>query len=204
MRSHVNDGRSPEVVGDRRRHHRPVGRPSPCRGRLSSRSSSSGRGSRPAPRASSRAACGNSGARRSNCRLARESAAFFADLPARLDSTLPLGLSHAAGTCSSLTASEQLAQLAAAVSVQNAAGVPSTLLSPDEAATVVPGLEADGLTGASWCEEDGYFDRPQSVVEAFAQAAWTRGAELLDRRRGCRRSRRRRMVAHLGDGSTDR
>jgi sarcosine oxidase subunit beta len=113
-----------------------------------------------------------------NCRLARESAAFFADLPSRLDSTLPLGFSQC-GYAFVAHSEERLAQLAEAVTVQNAAGVPSTLLSPDEAATVVPGLAIDGLAGASWCGEDGYFDRPQSVVEAFAQAAWARGAELL-------------------------
>jgi sarcosine oxidase subunit beta len=88
-----------------------------------------------------------------NCRLARESASFFADLPSRLDSTLPLGFAQC-GYAFLAHSEECLAQLAAAVSVQNAAG-------------------------ASWCGEDGYFDRPQSVVEAFAQAAWARGAELL-------------------------
>jgi sarcosine oxidase subunit beta len=112
-----------------------------------------------------------------NCRLARESAAFFADLAARLDSTLPLGFSEC-GYAFLAHSEERLAQLAAAVAVQNAAGVPSQLLSPDEAAAAVPGLATEGLAGASWCPEDGYFDRPQSVVEAFAQAAWARGAEL--------------------------
>jgi sarcosine oxidase subunit beta len=113
-----------------------------------------------------------------NCRLARESAVFFADLPTRLDSSLPLGFSRC-GYAFLAHSEERLAQLADAVSVQNAAGVPSTLLSPDDAAAVVPGLATEGLAGASWCDEDGYFDRPQSVVEAFAQAAWARGAELL-------------------------
>ncbi len=113
-----------------------------------------------------------------NCRLARESAAFFADLPSRLDSTLPLSFSQC-GYAFLAHSDQHLAQLAEAVSVQNAAGVPSRLLSPEETAAVVPGLATDGLAGASWCEEDGYFDRPQSVVEAFAQAAWTHGAELL-------------------------
>jgi sarcosine oxidase, subunit beta len=113
-----------------------------------------------------------------NCRLARESAAFFADLPARLESTLPLQFSQC-GYAFLGHSEERLVQLADAVSVQNSAGVPSRLLSPEEAAAVVPGLATDGLLGASWCEEDGYFDRPQSVVEAFAQAAWARGAELL-------------------------
>jgi sarcosine oxidase subunit beta len=112
-----------------------------------------------------------------NCRLARESAAFFADLPARLDSTLPLGFSQC-GYAFLAHSEERLAQLGDAVSIQHAAGIPSTLLSPDDAAAAVPGLATDGLAGASWCGEDGYFDRPQSVVEAFAQAAWSRGAEL--------------------------
>ncbi len=35
-----------------------------------------------------------------------------------------------------------------------------------------------GFAGAAFCGEDGYFDRPQSVVEAFAEAARTRGAQL--------------------------
>jgi sarcosine oxidase subunit beta len=112
-----------------------------------------------------------------NCTLARESAAFFADLPSRLDSTLPLDFAQC-GYLFLAHSKVRLAQLADAVAVQNAAGIPSTLLSPDEAAAVVPGLATDGLAGASWCSEDGYFDRPQSVVEAFAQAAWARGAEL--------------------------
>jgi len=112
-----------------------------------------------------------------NCELARESAAFFADLPARLDSKLPLGFAQC-GYAFLAHSEERLAQLAAAVSVQNAAGIPSRLLSPAEAADAVPGLAIDGLAGASWCGADGYFDRPQSVVEAFAQAAQARGAEV--------------------------
>jgi sarcosine oxidase subunit beta len=113
-----------------------------------------------------------------NCRLARESAAFFAELPSRLDSTLPLGFAKC-GYAFLAHSEERLAQLGAAVSVQNAAGVPSRLLSPAEAEATVPGLATDELAGASWCGEDGYFDRPQSVVEAFGHAARARGAELL-------------------------
>jgi sarcosine oxidase subunit beta len=113
-----------------------------------------------------------------NCRLARESAVFFAELPSRLDSRLPLGFARC-GYAFLAHSEERLSQLADAVSVQNAAGIPSRLLSPDEAAATVTGLATDGLAGASWCGEDGYFDRPQSVVEAFAQAAWARGAELV-------------------------
>jgi sarcosine oxidase subunit beta len=113
-----------------------------------------------------------------NCRLARESALFFADLPSRLDSTLPLEFARC-GYAFLAHSEDRLTQLSDAVSVQNAAGIPSRLLSPGEAEVTIPGLVTDGLAGASWCDDDGYFDRPQSVVEAFAQAAWAHGAELL-------------------------
>src|SRR5947199_223957 len=36
----------------------------------------------------------------------------------------------------------------------------------------------DLLAGGAWCAEDGYFDRPQSVVEAFAHGIDVRLAEV--------------------------
>ena len=47
----------------------------------------------------------------------------------------------------------------------------------------MPGLATDGLAGGAYCSEDGYFDRPHAVVEAFAHAAQARGARTRDRRR---------------------
>jgi sarcosine oxidase subunit beta len=102
------------------------------------------------------------------CRLARESAAFYADADRLLDPPVPLGF-HACGYLFVAHTDETLAHLAANVRVQNAEGVPSRLVSPNEAAELVPGLRVDGLVGAAWCAEDGYFDRPQSVVEAFGR-----------------------------------
>jgi len=102
------------------------------------------------------------------CRLARESAAFYAEADERLDATVPLGF-RACGYLFVAHTDATLARLAANVLVQNAEGVPSRLVTPDEAAELVPGLRADAIAGAAWCGEDGYFDRPQSVVEAFAR-----------------------------------
>ena len=51
--------------------------------------------------------------------------------------------------------------------MQQAEGVPSRIVSPDEAAELVPGLQTASIAGGAWCAEDGYFDRPQAVVEAF-------------------------------------
>jgi len=102
------------------------------------------------------------------CRLARESAAFYAEADELLEAPMPLGF-RACGYLFVAHTEATLARLAANVAVQNAEGVPSRIVSPDEAAALVPGLRADGLAGGAWCAEDGYFDRPQSVVEAFGR-----------------------------------
>src|SRR3981189_2015440 len=52
-----------------------------------------------------------------NCRLARESASFFADLPSRLDSTLPLGFARC-GYAFLAHSEDRLTQLSDAVALQ--------------------------------------------------------------------------------------
>jgi sarcosine oxidase subunit beta len=101
------------------------------------------------------------------CRLARESAAFYARADELLEPTVPLGFRRCGYLFAAHTA-ETLERLAANIAVQNEEGVPSRIVSPEEAAALVPGLRSGTLAGAAWCPEDGYFDRPQGVVEAFA------------------------------------
>ncbi len=104
------------------------------------------------------------------CRLAVESVAFWREADMHLSPRVPLTLrrggylfaAHSTGT---------LERLEANVRLQNEEGVPSRIVSAAEAAELVPGLRVDELAGAAWCAEDGYFDRPQSVVEAFARDA---------------------------------
>jgi sarcosine oxidase, subunit beta len=114
---------------------------------------------------------------RVNCELAREAVAFFHDLPARLDArTTPrldpcgyLFVAHSPG---------RLAALERDVALQNDLGVPSEVLGPDAIAELVPGIETEHVAGAAFCGEDGYFDQPQAVVEAFAHACERRGARI--------------------------
>ncbi len=73
---------------------------------------------------------------------------------------------------------ELLRELTANVALQNELGIPSRIVTPAEAAELVPGLDVSSLAGAAWNAEDGYFDRAQSVVEAFASAAVARGARI--------------------------
>lgn len=112
-----------------------------------------------------------------NCAMARESLAFYESLPERLG----VGVAARFDRCGYLFVAdrpETLAQLEANVAVQRRAGVPSQLLSASEIEQLVPGLHADGVEGAAFCAEDGYFDRPRAVVAAFAEAARARGARI--------------------------
>ena len=111
------------------------------------------------------------------CRLARESAAFYADADERLAARVPLGFRRC-GYLFLAHTEETLARLAANVAVQHAEGVPSRIVSPAEAAELVPGLETATVAGGAWCAEDGYFDRPQAVVEAFGRGLDVRIGEV--------------------------
>jgi sarcosine oxidase, subunit beta len=102
------------------------------------------------------------------CRLARESVAFWREATDRLASPVELTLREC-GYLFTAHTTDVLARLGENVRLQNEEGVPSRLVSPTEAGALVPGLRTDGLSGAAWCAADGYFDRPQSVVEAFAR-----------------------------------
>jgi sarcosine oxidase subunit beta len=102
------------------------------------------------------------------CRVASESAEFYAQATERLESLVPL-VFRRCGYLFVAHTDETLARLAANVAVQNRAGIPSRIVSANAAAELVPGLAADRLVGGAWCAEDGYFDRPQSVVEAFGR-----------------------------------
>jgi sarcosine oxidase subunit beta len=114
---------------------------------------------------------------RLSCELAREGAAFYRDLPARLETPLPVHF-EPCGYLFIAHSQARLDELAAGVALQNEVGVPSRVLTADEARQVAPELQTSDLVGASWCEEDGYFDHPQTVVEAFSVAARERGARI--------------------------
>ncbi len=133
---------------------------------------------------------------RVNCLLARESAAFYREAEERLDPPVELGFR----TCGYLFLAHSdatLERLRASVALQNGCGVPSRIVTPEEAAELVPGLLTDGVAGAAWCAEDGYFDRPQSVVEAFARGLEIEIAQVVGLRPDGEGWRLR-----LGDGRT--
>ena len=65
------------------------------------------------------------------------------------------------------------------VARQRALGVPTQLLSPQEAGERVPQLTVDDLVGATFCPTDGYSD-PGAMARSLAAAARERGVTILD------------------------
>lgn len=112
-----------------------------------------------------------------NCLLARESLQTYRGIGELLQSRVR-PLFQSCGYMFVAHSEARLARLASDVRVQNEAGVPSRILTADQAADQVADLSTDGLVGAAWCGEDGYFDRPQAVVAAYGEAAERLGAVL--------------------------
>jgi sarcosine oxidase subunit beta len=115
---------------------------------------------------------------RVNCLLARESMRFYADARGLLRMRVDPGF-QACGYVFLAHSDGALARMRENVTLQNELGIPSQILAPADAAELVPGLDIAGVVGGAWCAEDGYFDRPQSLVEAFGAQADVQIGEVL-------------------------
>ena len=64
------------------------------------------------------------------------------------------------------------------LALQRKLGIDADWLSPDEAARLAPGVDVDGVIGATFCGRDGIAD-PSGVTTGFARAAQAMGVEIL-------------------------
>lgn len=117
---------------------------------------------------------------RVNCVLARESLEFYRRIEEHLDAP-HVGPLTECGYVFLAHSDERLAGLSREVALQQEMGVPSMLLEPGELPRLVPGIDVSTVSGAAYCAEDGYFDRPQAVVEAYAAAAQRCGVGIEQR-----------------------
>jgi glycine/D-amino acid oxidase-like deaminating enzyme len=114
---------------------------------------------------------------RVNCLLAGESLRWYAGARERLRMRADPGF-RACGYLFLAHSEDALARLRRSVELQNELGVPSRIVTPAGAAELVPDLRPEVLAGAAWCAEDGYFDRPQALVEALGALADVRIREV--------------------------
>jgi sarcosine oxidase subunit beta len=73
---------------------------------------------------------------------------------------------------------EHVRAMTAAVELQNALGVPSRMVGPEEAQRLSPVISTDGVLAAAWSPTDGHCT-PESVVLGYATAARRHGATLV-------------------------
>jgi len=84
---------------------------------------------------------------------------------------------HQVGYLFLLGDDEQVATFRKALEVQHRLGVPSRLLTPQEAAEIVPQLVVDDLVAATFCPRDGHMS-PEAVVQGYAAAAAAHGVTV--------------------------
>ena len=102
-----------------------------------------------------------------NCRLAIESLAWWRTAEERLESPVPLAFASCGYLFVAHTA-EALERLEANVRVQNLAGVPSRVISPAEAAALVPGLDPGPSSERRTARRTAYMGEPQAAIAAMA------------------------------------
>ncbi len=110
--------------------------------------------------------------------MAIESQRFYERFAEETGTSHDPGLDHC-GYCFVASNETTLQALAEAVRNQNALGVPSVMVGPDDLAELVPGLATDELAGGSFNPRDGYLDRPGAPVAGFAEAAQSCGASIV-------------------------
>ena len=116
---------------------------------------------------------------RVNCLLALESMRFYRDAKELLQMRIDPGF-RACGYLFLAHSEPALARMTDNVRLQNELGIASRIVAPTEAAELVPGLDVGGVAGAAWNAHDGFFDRPQAIVEAFGALADIQIADVLD------------------------
>lgn len=102
-----------------------------------------------------------------NIELGSRSLRAYEDFPRRPGADIRL---DTVGYLFLLTTERQAADFEAAVSTQNALGVPTRMITPDEARRLCPYVSTDGLVAAAHSPTDGHA-RPVLVVRGYADAA---------------------------------
>jgi sarcosine oxidase, subunit beta len=116
---------------------------------------------------------------RVNCLLARESMQFYAGARELLRMRVDPGF-QACGYLFLAHSESALARMRENVRLQNELGIQSQIVAPAEAAELVAGLDIASVVGGAWSGDDGYFDRPQSLVEAFGALVDVQIGEVLE------------------------
>jgi sarcosine oxidase subunit beta len=111
-----------------------------------------------------------------NIRFSLESVAFWRSFDERMGSPVDY---RETGYLFLASTQQQHAQFISNIALQNALGVPSRLVTPDEIAQLVPGLRTDDLVAGAYSASDAVAG-PNEAVQAFARRAREGGARIRE------------------------
>lgn len=111
-----------------------------------------------------------------NCILARESINFFENINEELGYDKDCEFKQG-GYLLLATTEKEVNQFKKNIELQNSLGIPSKLITTEEAKEIVPYLNTDGIIAGAFCQKDGHAN-PFHVVQAFANAAKRLGVEI--------------------------
>lgn len=109
-----------------------------------------------------------------NIAIAKRSLGAFADFSRRPGYEIDLAQ---VGYLFALTRQEDVQTFEASIELQGEAGVPSRLISAEEARALCPTLEGDDILAAAFSPEDGHAT-PEAVVQGYASAARALGVDI--------------------------
>jgi len=110
-----------------------------------------------------------------NIEMSIESIAMMADFEARVGAPIDF---HQDGYLFLVSKAANEATFLKNVALQKSFGVDVRWLSPSEARELAPGIDVDGVRGATYCAADGVAD-PNGVTMGFAKGAQAKGAEIV-------------------------
>jgi sarcosine oxidase subunit beta len=111
-----------------------------------------------------------------NCRLAKKSISMFETLNDQLEYSSSIEFEQKGYLILAYT-DKEWSQFRENVRLQNSLGIPSRLVSPQEARRIVPTLNTSGLLGATFCSKDGHCNPFQTTL-AYAGAASRLGVDV--------------------------
>ncbi len=111
-----------------------------------------------------------------NCKIAKKSIEFYEHANEILEYTKDVEFKQE-GYLLVADTEKELIQFKKNIEVQNRLGIPSKMLTLQEAKDIVPFLNTDVLKGAAFCEKDGFLN-PFKTTDAFYRAAKRLGVEF--------------------------
>jgi sarcosine oxidase subunit beta len=110
-----------------------------------------------------------------NIELSKESIAMIADFEGRVGTPIDF---HQDGYLFLLSKASNVETFQKNMALQKAHGINVQWVSPSEARQLAPGLDVEGVRGATYCAADGVAD-PNGVTMGFAKGALNKGVEIV-------------------------